>query len=210
MLKFTNALQMRNPTNRQSLRFGVESDKCRGKFVEIMENRNVSLLAAIAFLIVVVGTAFDLHADNPDSWFSVHVIAELGIMFLSLGLAVYLWTAWKETSNWLEITRKQLDAESEQLKSWRSRAEDSIRAFSASIDDQFLSWELTPTERQVALHILKGHSLKEIAVLFERSERTVRQHASAVYTKSGLSGRAELAGFFLGNLYITRTGKRDN
>jgi DNA-binding NarL/FixJ family response regulator len=30
-----------------------------------------------------------------------------------------------------------------------------------------------------------------------RSERTVRQHAVAVYEKSGLHGRSELAAFFL-------------
>jgi len=35
-----------------------------------------------------------------------------------------------------------------------------------------------------------------------RRERTVRQHAVAVYRKSGLSGRAELSAFFLEDLLL--------
>jgi DNA-binding NarL/FixJ family response regulator len=49
----------------------------------------------------------------------------------------------------------------------------------------------------VALLLLKGHGHKQIAAMTGRSERTVRQHAVAVYEKSGLHGRAELAAFFL-------------
>ena len=62
--------------------------------------------------------------------------------------------------------------------------------------------ELTPAEREVAILLLKGHSHKRIARLTERSDQTVRQHATAVYRKSGLSGRAELAAFFLEDLML--------
>lgn len=48
----------------------------------------------------------------------------------------------------------------------------------------------------------EGFSLKRIAALTGRSERTVRQHAVAVYDKSGLAGRAELSGFLLGDLLL--------
>jgi DNA-binding NarL/FixJ family response regulator len=53
-----------------------------------------------------------------------------------------------------------------------------------------------------ALLLLKGYGHKEIAKLLGRSERTVRQHAVAVYRKSNLSGRAELAAFFLEDLLL--------
>ena len=49
--------------------------------------------------------------------------------------------------------------------------------------------------------LLKGHSHKRIARLTERSDRTVRQHAVAVYRKAGLAGRSELSGFFLEGLF---------
>jgi DNA-binding NarL/FixJ family response regulator len=53
-----------------------------------------------------------------------------------------------------------------------------------------------------SLFLLKGYGHKEIATLLGRSERTVRQHAVAVYRKSKLSGRAELAAFFLEDLLL--------
>jgi hypothetical protein len=56
--------------------------------------------------------------------------------------------------------------------------------------------------------LLKGYGLKEIAALTTRSERTVRQHASVVYDKAGLAGRAELAAYFLKDLMLP-TESRD-
>ena len=47
----------------------------------------------------------------------------------------------------------------------------------------------------MALLLLKGQSHKQIAYNSGRSESTVRQHAAAVYEKSGLGGCAELAAF---------------
>jgi DNA-binding NarL/FixJ family response regulator len=60
----------------------------------------------------------------------------------------------------------------------------------------------------VALQLLKGFTHKEIAAATDRSERTVRQHAVAVYRKAGLSGRAALAAFFLGDLLLPGSGAR--
>jgi DNA-binding NarL/FixJ family response regulator len=52
----------------------------------------------------------------------------------------------------------------------------------------------------VALLLLKGLSHKEVAGLREVSETTVRQQARAIYRKAGLSGRHDLAAFFLEDL----------
>jgi len=41
--------------------------------------------------------------------------------------------------------------------------------------------------------LLKGLSFKEIAALRITLEKTVRQQASSIYRKSGISGRHELA-----------------
>ncbi|MBK6842778.1 MAG: helix-turn-helix transcriptional regulator [Gemmatimonadetes bacterium] len=71
-----------------------------------------------------------------------------------------------------------------------------------AIDRQFAAWGLTPTEGEVALLLLKGYGHKQIAGSTGRSERTVRQHAVAVYQKAGLAGRAELAAFFLHDLML--------
>ncbi len=60
----------------------------------------------------------------------------------------------------------------------------------------------SPADLEAALALLKGLSHKTIAKWSGRSERTVRQHAVAVYRKSGLEGRAELSAFFLEGLLL--------
>jgi DNA-binding CsgD family transcriptional regulator len=61
---------------------------------------------------------------------------------------------------------------------------------------------LSRAEREIALLLLKGYGQREIALLLKKSERTVRHQAAAVYGKSRLAGRNELAGFFLENLIL--------
>jgi len=45
-------------------------------------------------------------------------------------------------------------------------------------------------------------SLKEIAEFRSRSEKTVRQQASSVYSKANLENRASLSAFFLEDLLL--------
>jgi DNA-binding NarL/FixJ family response regulator len=93
-----------------------------------------------------------------------------------------------------------LDASREEAARWRLEASDLIAGLSAAIDRQLERWELTPAEKAVALLLLKGLSHKEVAGVREVSETTVRQEARAIYRKAGLSGRHDLAAFFLEDL----------
>jgi DNA-binding NarL/FixJ family response regulator len=52
------------------------------------------------------------------------------------------------------------------------------------------------------LLLLKGLSHKEVAKVRSVSEATARQQARAVYKKGGLSGRHDLAAFFLEDLML--------
>lgn len=79
---------------------------------------------------------------------------------------------------------------------------------SRAIRAQFANWRLTAAEAGVAELMLKGLTHKEIAVLRETSEATVRQHATAIYRKSGLSNRSQLTAFFLEDL-LAPLGDRD-
>jgi DNA-binding CsgD family transcriptional regulator len=168
----------------------------------------VPLAVAGVLLLVSLGGAADLAFDAPASWLSAHVLFELVLMTASLTFAIYLWMGWRRASRSLESTRRTLlqdratmQAEREQ---WRVGAQAALAGLGAAIDRQFDAWRLTPAEREVALLLLKGHGHKQIAGATNRSERTVRQHAVAVYQKSGLGGRAELAAFFLEDLLLPR------
>ena len=68
------------------------------------------------------------------------------------------------------------------------------------IQDQFVQWKLSPSERDVALLLIKGLSMKEIAEHRNVKEKTVRLQASNIYSKSGYAGRHELAAHFIEDL----------
>lgn len=76
------------------------------------------------------------------------------------------------------------------------RASDQIEAatgqFQTHVDRQFDSWSLTPTERHVALLVIKGFSNSEIASLRKSSESTVKSHLTSIFRKSGMNSRQQL------------------
>lgn len=93
-----------------------------------------------------------------------------------------------------------------QGESWRAQRKSEIEALGKAIEDQFRQWRLSAAEIDVAGLMLKGASLKEIAIARETSEATIRQQAQSIYRKSGLSGRAELSAYFLESLFETAEG----
>jgi len=66
--------------------------------------------------------------------------------------------------------------------------------------DQFSRWGLSPSESEVALLLIKGLSMKEIAEARHVKEKTIRQQATSIYAKSGYAGRHELAAHFIEDL----------
>lgn len=115
-----------------------------------------------------------------------------------------LWLGWWRTRRPLAQTRRSLERHREERDAWRASAESALAGLGRAIDERLQAWGLTPTEREVALLLLRGKSHKEIAYVTGRSERTIRQHAVAVYDKSGLAGRAQLAAFFLEDVRLPR------
>jgi DNA-binding CsgD family transcriptional regulator len=167
-----------------------------------LERSGSTLLLAIAFLAMVIGGVVNLVLDAPESWLSPHPIFELTTIVFSLGLAIYLLYGWRTASRALARTRAELREKREERDAWRRSARAALDGLAEAIDAQFRRWDLTPAEREVALLLVKGYSHKRIAQLTGRSERTARQHAGAVYRKADLSGRAELAAFFLEDLML--------
>jgi len=102
----------------------------------------------------------------------------------------------------LAAARAETDRWSEDARRWNQEAQHLLEGLGAAMDRQFDRWALTPAEREIALLQLKGLRHKAIAALRHTSERTVRQQALAIYRKSGLSGRPDLAAFFLEDLLL--------
>jgi DNA-binding CsgD family transcriptional regulator len=170
---------------------------------EFEANPRIRLVLSVVFLIIVVGGSIDVVLDKPTTLFDAHILVEVTLIAVSLGAVVYLARGWYGAQSFARELATTAEVRTAERDQWRDRARHLLDGLSGVMDGQFEEWELTPTERETALMLLQGHSHKRIASLSGRSERTVRQHAVAVYRKSGLAGRAELAGFFLGGLGVT-------
>ncbi len=93
-------------------------------------------------------------------------------------------------------------------EAWRRRAQNFLKGLSEAIKSQFDDWNLTPSEREVGLLMLKGFSHNEIANLRGTTEATVRHQARAVYQKSGMPGRSAFCAYFLEDLLPTDGSSR--
>lgn len=69
--------------------------------------------------------------------------------------------------------------------------------------EQFSKWSLTTSECEVALLLIKGLSMKEVAEVRNVKEKTVRGQATVIYAKSNCAGRHELAAYFIEDLMRT-------
>jgi DNA-binding CsgD family transcriptional regulator len=156
----------------------------------------------VLLLAVAAGGAVDLVLDAPEQWASFHVLYELGMIAAGLATTLWLWRGWWRAEEAAHALRRSLSERQAERDAWRERATRALEGMGRALDEQFGAWHLTPAERDVALMLLKGQGHKQIAAATGRSERTVRQHAVAVYQKSGLQGRAELAAFFLEDLVV--------
>ena len=169
---------------------------------EYDESPRILLALSVVFLLVVVGGVVDLILDRPATLLSWHVGFEVLMVGLSLGAASYLGFGWYRSQALLARSSEESGRLERERAAWKQESSTLLRGLGSAVSSQFETWALTPTERRVALQLLKGASHKRIARETKTSERTVRQHSVAVYKKSGLAGRAELAGFFLEPLLL--------
>jgi DNA-binding CsgD family transcriptional regulator len=157
---------------------------------------------AAIFAIIAAFLGGDIASDLAEGATLAHLGVEAVIMALALAGLLLMWRHLRRAQDLARDLQRDLDGTRADLARWRAEAQDVLAGFGAAIDRQFDRWELTPAERDVALLLLKGLSLKEIAALRTTSERTARQQSLAVYRKAGLAGRAELAAFFLEDLLL--------
>jgi DNA-binding CsgD family transcriptional regulator len=165
-------------------------------------DRRLRWLYVAALVSIVVGGTLDLWMDQPQRWLSVHVVFETLMVAGALLMATTLWLGWWRAERSVGELRRTLEERRAERDAWQTSARLALEGLGQAIDERFRAWGLTPAERDVALRLLKGHSHKHIARDTARSDRTVRQHAAAVYEKAGLAGRAELAAFFLEDVML--------
>jgi DNA-binding CsgD family transcriptional regulator len=178
---------------------------------DFTSERRVLTGVLLAFLAVALFAAIDISADLGEGTTVAHVAVEaaillvglLGSLFMTRRLVLALRRARAVRKEALSLA-EQLEATRVEANRWRSEARDLMNGLAVAIDQQFDRWALSPAEKETALLLLKGLSHKEIAQVRSVSDATARQQARAVYKKGGLSGRHDLAAFFLEDLMLPR------
>lgn len=144
----------------------------------------VLLLASLFF-------AYDIAADLArGEEHPLHVCVE-GLIFLVTVAA--LWFEWDRVRR----LHAQVGLERERVARLSGELFEIMQA-------TFTRWQLTDSEREVALLLIKGLSMQEIADLRKVKEKTVRRQAMSIYAKSGYAGRHELASHFIEDLLDTK------
>lgn len=160
------------------------------------------IIGVLALVAVFIG--LDLVTDFEEGMATLHVLAEGMIGAAALfGIFIVLRGS-SELRNRLAQERQDFSAFRAAAEAWKADASKYLDGLSQAIDQQLGKWGLTAAEKEVAFLLLKGFSLKEIAGMRGTTEKTARVQSMAIYAKSGLSGRSELAAFFLEDLLVPR------
>lgn len=168
-------------------------------------------MVSLALTLPLVGAT--MVTNWVDGAHPVHVLVELVAMTSIALLAVFAVRQGKAALARVghqlaelrdAVARSHAEVERTRAESlrWRVEAQQAMRGLAEAIDRQFQRWDLSLAEREVALLLLKGFSLKEIARLRGTTERTARDQARATYRKAGVAGRSELSAFFLEDLLL--------
>jgi len=144
-------------------------------------------LATIVLISTGLFFAYDIVADLLDEDENYFHIALEALVFLAVSLMLAR-----------ELSRvRQLNKTVSEQQSRMARLSGDLMIV---METQFTQWNLSPSESEVALLLIKGLSMKEISELRDVKEKTVRQQATGIYAKSGYAGRHELAAHFIEDL----------
>ncbi len=151
----------------------------------------------ILLIIIISLNIYEFYEDLRDYEHTLfHLSLELGVILISISGIIFLLLEVWQRQRQIEQLRQQLTTTRVHLDEVHEKVKQASRQYAKVIQEQFMQWDLTGSEKEVAMLLLKGLSFEEIALLRATKEKTVRQQASSIYRKSGLNGRYALAAWF--------------
>ncbi len=161
--------------------------------------RNWAIVAVIAGVALMLGLELYEEPGIGVGELLLELIGIFPVVLTAVGVVLLVQVTRRQREDHVKVIR-DLEMARAQGRRWRSEARTYLNGLGEAIETQFSQWNLTEAEREVALLLLKGLSLKEVATVRAVSERTVREQSRSIYSKSGLTGRAALSAFFLEDL----------
>lgn len=163
-----------------------------------MNKLNKEYLFAILLLVFIsIFTAIDVYEDAEEGASVSHLSIEIAVIIFSL-LIVSIFV------RRLMLDKKRLQVDLNQTRSdlqhWKQQSSTFVQGLAQEIDAQFERWQLSRSEKDIALLLIKGLSSKEISEIRGTAEKTVRVQTSSLYKKASVANRRELSAFFLEDL----------
>ncbi len=163
-----------------------------GTMVRKMRRWRFHMLAA-SFIVLLVCQAFmaiDVVADVYYidiylPWFDHTVMETVAVIAMTVSLVVLGWIL-------LDHMR--------QNRRYRQTVQTASGQLVQTLYAKFDDWGLSASEREVALLLIKGLSVAEIARLRDTRPGTIKSQSNAIYRKAGLKSRSELAAYFVEDL----------
>ncbi|MBW7858741.1 MAG: LuxR family transcriptional regulator [Leptonema sp. (in: Bacteria)] len=143
-----------------------------------------------------------------DSILTIHQISEIILVSIITVHAIYLLIRHRQAVGFAgqEIERIQKEADNAwheaarigaEMNRYRTANKDILHSMRQAMNDQFNRWSFSPEEKRAALLIIQGLTFREIAGRLNKSEKTIRNQSLSIYEKAGMTGRHDLAAFFL-------------
>lgn len=139
----------------------------------------------------------DIYIDLNEGIPIIHIWHEAILFTIALFYFIWQIKIILEKNSHISNLKNELLETKKSYQEWKEKTHVNAKEIRLLIDQQFSLWQLSHSEKDVALLLIKGLSMKEIAEIRNTQEKTVRQQSTMIYRKSGLSGRQELAAFFL-------------
>ncbi len=172
--------------------------------------RVLKVLSLIAFVLLCIFSVIDIVVDLREGVSVAHLVHEIGLMLLSFAGILFQLKVITTQNKKIKLYATEIQEMTKEREEFKNKLSQFSGQFMKLIDEQFSLWNLTPGEKDIGILLIKGLSMKEIADLRNSNESTVRQQASSIYRKSGISGRQELTAFFLDDLLIIPDHKDQN
>jgi len=149
------------------------------------------------FVFVVIASGLDLFSDLSHGASLAHVFREAVIVTLSALALIWILRGMYQQNEEIKLLRQEISNAERLHRQPDEYVLNARRQLGEVIAKQFEDWQLTSSEKEVGILLLKGLSLKEISAIRNTLEKTVRQQASAIYKKADVPGRHAFAAWFI-------------
>lgn len=162
--------------------------------------RYVTLILVVSVVFFVFDVASDVYeriiaSSAPSLLDLTHLFFEVfsaGALILAIRVLVH-------QLRWLQERNTQ---QSESLRFLRGEMDSYVHG-------KFDEWSLTSAERDIAMYMLKGLSIAEIAAARSTAEGTVKAQTSNIFRKTNVASRMELMSLFMDE-FLDQGARIDN